>query len=160
MLRMSAPILTNAQRAFIESERRAVLATVSPDGRPRLVPVCFWLAPEIDERGRAIAYTPIDLKPKESTDPHQLARVRDILVLPEVTLLFDRWSDDWDQLAWLRAYGVGEMLEPQPHELEEHGRVIAELRRRYSQYEVQQLEDRPLIKVAIDRVVAWGAIGD
>jgi PPOX class probable F420-dependent enzyme len=155
---MSEPVLTAAQRAFVAAERRAILATTSPDGRSRLVPVCFWLSPDVDSRRRPILYTPIDQKPKESPDPRDLARVRDILVLPEVTMLVDRWDEDWSRLAWLRAYGVGEMLEPQPHEIEEHRRVVAELRRKYPQYLEHELEARPIIKVAIDRVVAWGAI--
>lgn len=160
MTSMPEPILTAAQREFFAAQHHATLATTSPEGRPRLVPVCFWLAPDVDARGRAIAYTPIDLKPKESRDPRNLARVRDILVLPEVTMLVDRWSEDWTQLAWLRAYGAGEMLEPQHHEVQEHHRVLLELRRKYPQYADQELEDRPIIKVSIDRVVAWGAIGD
>lgn len=158
MVPMTKPIMTAGQHAFVADERRAVLATTSPDGRPRLVPVCFWLSPDIDSRGRAIAYTPIDEKPKQSPDPLALARVRDILVLPEVTLLVDHWSEDWSQLAWLRAYGVGEMLEPQPHEVAEHGAAIAALRAKYPQYQGQDLEHRPLIRVSIDRVVSWGAV--
>jgi PPOX class probable F420-dependent enzyme len=157
---MSDPLLTEAQRTFFAEARRAVLATTSPEGRPRLVPVCFWLSPDVDARGRPIVYTPIDDKPKQSADPRQLARVRDILVLPEVTLLVDRWSETWTELAWLRAYGAGEMLEPQAHEAAEHARALLELRRKYPQYIDQELEDRPIIKVSIDRVVSWGAIGD
>jgi PPOX class probable F420-dependent enzyme len=156
---MAEPVLSEAQRAFFAAERRAVLATTSPEGRPRLVPVCFWLSPTVDARGRATLYTPIDEKPKVSLDPRNLARVRDILVLPEVTLLVDRWDEDWSRLAWLRAYGVGEMLEPQPREVEEHRRVVAELRRRYPQYQEHELESRPIIKVTIDRVITWGAVG-
>ena len=158
MTAMPEPILTDAQRAFFAGGRRATLATTSPEGRPRLVPVCFWLSPDVDVRGRAIAYTPIDEKVKQSPDPRNLARVRDILVLPEVTLLVDRWSEDWSQLAWLRAYGVGEMLEPQPHEAEEHATAVAELRKKYPQYTEQALEQRPLIRVSIDRVVSWGNV--
>jgi PPOX class probable F420-dependent enzyme len=155
---MADPILTEAQRAFFAAQRRAILATTSPEGRPRLVPVCFWLSPQVDARGRAVVYTPIDQKPKESTDPHNLARVRDILVLPEVTLLVEHWDEDWSRLAWLRAYGVGEMLEPQPREVEEHRRVVAELRGKYLQYAEQELESRPIIRVSIDRAVSWGAL--
>lgn len=156
---MPEPVLTQAQRAFFAGERRAVLATTSPDGRARLVPVCFWLSPELDARNRPIVYSPIDEKPKVSSDPRDLARVRDILVLPEVTLLVDRWDEDWSKLAWLRAYGVGEMLEPQPHEVEEHASAVAALGEKYPQYRDHALESRPIIKVAIERVVSWDAIG-
>ena len=37
----SEPLLSADQRAFLESARRAVLATIAPDGQPRLVPICF-----------------------------------------------------------------------------------------------------------------------
>lgn len=155
---MSEPILSDAQHAFFAAERRAILATTSPEGRSRLVPVCFWLSPDVDPRGRPIVYTPIDQKPKESPDPRNLARVRDILVLPDVTMLVDHWNEDWTRLAWLRAYGVGEMLEPQAREVEEHARAVAELRAKYPQYVEHELESRPIIRVLIDRIVGWGAI--
>jgi PPOX class probable F420-dependent enzyme len=157
---MPEPILNDAQRAFFAVAREATLATMAPDERPRLVPVCFVLARDDDDRGRAIFYSPIDEKPKVSTAPRSLARVRDILVLPEVTLLVDRWDEDWTRLAWLRAYGVGEMLEPQPHEVEEHAWAVEALREKYPQYRDHALDARPIIRVAIDRVVTWGAIDD
>ena len=34
-------MLAAAQRALLEAARRAVLATIAPDGRPRLVPLAF-----------------------------------------------------------------------------------------------------------------------
>ena len=92
-------VVTPAARAFLAGARRAILATVAPDGRPRLVPVCFALAPDDDARGRPILYTPLDEKPKRVGDPHQLARVRDLLVRPDVTLLVDHWDEDWQHLA-------------------------------------------------------------
>jgi PPOX class probable F420-dependent enzyme len=152
--------LDAAQRAFLDAARTATLATMSPDGQPRLVPVCFVIASGPDAAGRALLYTPLDEKPKAVTDPHALARVRDILVLPDVALLVDRWSEDWTRLAWLRAYGRGQLLEPQADERAEHTAAVAALRLKYSQYESHALEARPIIRVAIERVVTWGAIGD
>jgi PPOX class probable F420-dependent enzyme len=153
---VSDPVLTERQRAFFEDSRTVTMATRAPDGRPRLVPICFAVAPGFDTRGRAIVYSPIDQKPKQSDEPRNLARLRDMLVLPEVTLLADRWSEDWSQLGWLRAYGVGELLEPEPRERAEHDGAIAMLRERYPQYVDQDLEARPIIRIAVDRVVAWG----
>jgi len=86
--------------------------------------------------------------------------VRDILVMPDVALLVDRWSEDWSQLAWLRVYGTGQVLEPQPHEHAEHVAAVAALRLKYPQYESHALDTRPIIRVAIERVVSWGALGD
>ena len=157
---VSEPVLSQHQRAFLEESRTVVMATRAPDGRPRLVPICFAVAPGFDARGRAIIYSPIDRKPKQSDDPRMLARLRDILVLPEVTLLADRWSEEWSELGWLRAYGVGELLEPEPRERAEHDAAIAILRDRYQQYRDQDLESRPIIRIAVDRVVAWGVAAE
>ena len=96
----SEPLLSAAQRAFLASARRAVLATIAPDGRPRLVPICFVVDGE-----PPTLYTPIDDKPKRSDDPLALARVRDIAADPRVTILVDRWDEDWTRLAWLRVEG-------------------------------------------------------
>ena len=112
-------ILSPEQSRFLANARSATLATMSPSGRPRLVPICFVTGDE-DGLGRLRLYSPLDEKPKRSPDPHDLARVHDLLVLPEVSLLVDRWSEDWSRLAWLRLHGRGELLEPEPHERVEH----------------------------------------
>jgi len=156
---MREPILTVPERAFIAAARRAVLATIRPDGEPRLVPVCFVLADETDVQGRPVLYSPVDEKPKASADPHRLGRVKDLLVLPALTLLFDRWSEDWTRLGWIRLTGRGVLLEPEPRERQEHGAAIAALRAKYPQYVDHELEGRPIIRAAIDRVQRWGDIG-
>ena len=153
------PVLDPAQRELLAGARRATLATVAPDGRPRLVPVCFVLGAGEDAVGRARLYTPLDEKPKRSDDPRDLARVRDLLVLPQATLLVDRWSEDWTELAWLRLYATGELLEPEPRELDEHAAAVSALRAKYAQYAAHALETRPLIRLSINRIVAWGDPG-
>ena len=151
-------ILTDSERAFLRAERRATLATTAADGRPRLVPICFVLGEQDDKRGRPVLYTPLDEKAKRDPDPRTLARVRDILVLPEVTLLIERWDEDWSRLAWIRLYGHGELLEPQPHERTEHAAAVKALREKYPQYQDQAIDSRPIIRVSCDRAAAWGAI--
>ncbi len=151
-------ILSDAERRFLDGERRGILATTAPDGRARLVPVCYVLSDRVDSIGRPLIYTPIDEKPKRTDNPHDVARVRDLLVLPELSLIVDHWDEDWTRLAWLRLYGSGELLEPQPHEREEHAAAIAALRERYPQYATHDLESRPIIRVAVQRVVSWGDI--
>lgn len=150
-------VLTDPERRFIDEQRRAVLATTAPDGRARLVPVCHALSGEVDKVGRPILYTPIDEKQKKTDNPHDVARVRDLLVLPELTLVMDRWDEDWSRLAWLRLYGYGELLDPQPDEEAEHAAAVMLLRERYPQYATHDLEHRPIIRVAVERVVSWGA---
>jgi PPOX class probable F420-dependent enzyme len=148
-------ILTSDERDFAAAARTATLATVRPDGRPRLVPICFVVGNDAPD-GRPRLHSPLDEKPKRSPDPHDLARVRDILILPEATLLIDRWSEDWSQLGWLRLECRAELLEPEPREVEEHAAAIAALRAKYAQYAGQRLEDRPVIRFTVDRAVSWG----
>jgi PPOX class probable F420-dependent enzyme len=155
---MPNEVLSPAERKFVAEARRATLATVAPDGRPRLVPVCFVLGDKTDRQRRPLFYTPLDEKPKRVDDPLKLARVQDLLVLPEASILVDRWDEDWSRLAWVRAYGTGEILEPQPHEREEHAAVVAALKEKYQQYREQALEDRPIIRIALTRAVSWGTI--
>ena len=145
----SEPLLSAGQRAFLESARRAVLATFAPDGHPRLLPICFVLSGE-----PPIVYTPIDDKPKRTDDPLALARVRDIEADPRVTILVDRWAEDWTRLAWLRAEGRAALLDPGI--AAEHAAAVAALREKYPQYATHRLEDRPLIRITLQRVIGWG----
>lgn len=139
-------------RRLVEEARRAILATIRADGRARLVPVCYVV---LDGTGGAwwIA-TPLDEKPKRSGDVRRLARVRDIARRPEVSLLVDRWSEDWRELAWLRLDGRGRLLEPDE---DGHAEAVAALRDRYPQYREMDLESAPLIRVDLDDVRAWEA---
>jgi PPOX class probable F420-dependent enzyme len=147
--------LTADQLTFARAARTATLATIGSAGRPRLVPICFVLgSPALD--GRPLIYSPLDEKPKRSPDPHQLARVRDLLILPEATLLIDRWSEDWAHLGWLRLDARAELLEPEPHERDEHAAAVAGLRAKYRQYESQRLEERPILRFTVDRALSWG----
>ncbi len=150
------PILNPEERAFLAGARRGTLATLDPDGKPRLVPICYVIGESDDKLGRPQLYTPIDEKTKASTDPKQLSRVRDLLVLPEAVVLADRWDEDWTRLGWVRVYGRGEILEPQPHEREEHARAVTALRAKYEQYRDHNLENRPIIRVTIGRARSWG----
>lgn len=153
------PILTPGERRFLESRRTAILGTTDERGRPRLVPICFVLAFRDDLLGRPVLHSPIDEKPKSDPDPHKLQRVQDLHARPEVTLLVERWDEDWTQLAWLRLYGRGELLEPAARTAAEHGAAVRALRAKYPQYRDHALERRPIIRLTIDEARSWGAIG-
>jgi PPOX class probable F420-dependent enzyme len=146
------PNLTPAQRRLLDSSRRATLATIDPRGRPRLVPICFVVGAGSPLR----LFSPIDEKPKSTGDPMRLARVRDILARPDVTILVDRWDEDWSRLGWLRLGGTARILEPGDAE---HGPAVAALRAKYPQYLDQRLEGRPIIRVTIERATSWGDLG-
>jgi PPOX class probable F420-dependent enzyme len=144
-------VLSAEGRDFLGSARQAVLATIAADGRPRLVPICFAL-----DAARPILYTPIDEKPKREGDPLALARVRDISADPRVSVLVDRWDEDWTRLAWLRAHGRAVVLDPAT-DADEHRAAVAALRAKYAQYATHRLETRPLIRVTLERVTTWSA---
>jgi PPOX class probable F420-dependent enzyme len=143
------PPLTDWQAALLGSARRAVLATTRPDGRPRLVPIAYAFD---DGRGTPLIYSALDEKPKLVSDPHLLARVRDVVARSQVSLLVDRWTEDWARLAWLRLDGRARVVEPGA---EGHARAVALLRERYPQYAAQRLEDRPLLVIEVESVTGW-----
>jgi PPOX class probable F420-dependent enzyme len=153
------PSLTPSQRGLLAASRRAVLGTVDPSGRPRLVPVCFALDPgRLDRPDEApVIWTPLDEKPKAAVDVRALARVRDLLARPRVTLLVDRWDEDWSRLAWLRLLGTATLVEPDGPEADAHARAVRSLRVRYPRYANQALETLPMIRIAVERVVGWEA---
>lgn len=151
-------VMNDALRAFLEQQRTATLATLAADGQPRLVPICFVLG-DAGSTDSVSLYSPLDEKPKRGPEVRELARVRDIKARPEVTLLFDRWSEEWDRLAWVRVRGTATLLEP-GDEAEVHAAVLARLRRKYPQYGTHRLETAPLIRVSISAASSWGSVAE
>ena len=131
---------------FIRARRVAQLATVAADGRPHVVPIVFAY-----EAGHI--YTPVDLKPK-SVAPHRLQRVRNILVSPSVQVLVDRYDEDWSRLGYVQLRGLAELME----EGAEYRKAIRLLEQKYPQYAQLPLQGRPMIKVTVERIVAWGDV--
>jgi PPOX class probable F420-dependent enzyme len=149
--------LTPTERDLIATARTAVLATIDPDGLPRLVPICYASPREPAGVAGAVVYSPLDAKPKRVADPHRLARVRDIIARPEVRLLVDRWDEDWTRLAWVRLGGRADVLEPDREaDRAERTAAIAALRAKYPQYADHDLESRPLIRVTLTDISSWG----
>ncbi len=83
--------------------------------------------------------------------------MQDLLANSRVTLLVDRWDEDWSRLAWVRAYGTATLLE-RADDPAEHDLAVTALRAKYRQYLEHALESRPIIRIAVDRVVSWGAL--
>ncbi|MFN0094024.1 MAG: TIGR03668 family PPOX class F420-dependent oxidoreductase [Dehalococcoidia bacterium] len=126
---------------LLAAARVGRLGTVSPDGRPHLVPVCYAV---VSSGTIAIA---IDEKPKSG---RPLARLRNITRDPRVSFLVDRFSDDWDQLAWVRLDGQAAVVPGR-----ERPAVLAALRDRYPQYRQMALEALPLILIEAETVTSW-----
>jgi PPOX class probable F420-dependent enzyme len=147
---MSDALMTPVQLAFLVAARHAILGTLGPDGRPRLVPVCFVV--EAIDGIRVI--TPLDDKPKASDDKRSLARVRDIEARPAVSLLVERWDEEWSRLAWLRLHGQATLVEP----ADVPPGTVGRLREKYPQYAEHALESSPMIAIVVERAVSWGAL--
>jgi PPOX class probable F420-dependent enzyme len=131
-----------AYELFAEA-RVARLATVRPDGSPHVVPICFALDGDT-------LYTAVDHKPKRSAE---LQRLTNIAANPRVTLLTDRYAEDWSTLWWVRADGtarVAEIGEP------DHGRAVELLRGRYPQYRDAPALGRAIV-VTVERLTGWNA---
>lgn len=141
--------LSREHVSALSEARTAVLSTISSDGRPRTVPICFVLV--VSEGGDAALYSPIDDKPKVVDDPLALARIRDIQADPRVSVLIDRWSEDWGRLGWLRIDGMAAIVEPT-------AAVVEALREKYPQYATHRLEARPMIRIVIESNRAWGTL--
>jgi PPOX class probable F420-dependent enzyme len=149
---MSTPVLDPGELAFLVAARRAILATIDRAGRPRLVPVCFIVEAVADERLRLL--TPLDDKPKSTDDKRILARVRDIATRPAVSVLVERWAEDWTRLAWLRLFGEATVLEPAAVRSD----AVARLRSKYPQYATHDLESSPMVAIDVERATSWGAL--
>lgn len=152
-------MLDAGQRAFVAERRTATLATLSRSGQPRLVPICFVVADPDAKGSHTLLYSPLDEKPKRGVDVRGLARVRDIAERPEVTLLFERWSEDWSRLAWLRTRGIATLVEPH-EDVEAHQQAVHALRLKYPQYRSQSIDTLPMIRVVIVEATSWSATAD
>lgn len=104
-------------RDLFAAARVARLATVSPDGRPHLVPIVFAVDGDV-------IYTVVDSKPKRTTS---LQRLANIATNPSVSVLVDEYRDDWAQLWWVRADGTARIVDDPTG-------AVARLAARYPQY--------------------------
>jgi len=118
--------------------RVARLATVTPDGRPHVVPVCFVLADDA-------IFTAVDAKPKST---RALRRLDNVRANPRASLIVDHYDDDWSQLWWVRVDGRARVVDDD--------RAIDLLVAKYPQY-VERRPPGPII--AIDELVwsRWSA---
>ena len=138
------PVWTGEATAFVAAARAGRLATIRHDGSPHIVPLCFCF-------DGAAFFSVIDRKPKR-VEPEELQRVRNILERPQVTLLVDRYSEDWSRLGFVMVYGQARLL----RDGKLRDRAIELLREKYSQYREMDLEGRPVIQMVPQRVVSWG----
>ena len=111
-------------------------------GVPHVIPVCFAY---VD----GSLWISIDEKPKATK---RSKRLRNIEENSMVSLVWDRYDENWARLAYVFLHGNAEVVEFAPT------KVVAALRARYAQYEAMRLEERPAIRIKPKRVVMWGEL--
>lgn len=121
------------------------LATATKKGRPHVIPICYAFD------GKTI-YSSLDEKPKRTT-PENMRRVKNITANPRIALVVDLYSENWRELRYVIVQGVAEIV----REGKEHERAIRLLREKYSQYLSMSLEERPIIRIAPSKIIAWRA---
>ena len=137
--------LTQAEIAFVQTQRVAHLATASAEGSPHVIPVCYAFD------GQRF-YTPLDEKPKRVAG-NQLRRVRNIEARHQASLVIDQYDDDWTRLGYVLIHGRTDLLTP---EEATHAVALRLLRERYVQYLTMALERYPVIVITPDRITSWG----
>ena len=90
--------------------------------------------------------TAVDAKPKGGT---VLRRLANIAVNPRVSVLVDRYDDDWTQLWWARTDGTAQLRDIDRADV----KLLAS---RYPQYR-EQPPPGPLIVVTVERWSGWTA---
>ena len=137
-------MLSASERHFVEGRRIGHLATADSRAVPHVVPVCFSLSD-------GTLYITIDQKPKRDRGG-PLKRQRNITDNPRAAVVFDRYDEDWQRLAWVMLHGRAEILTAGI----EHDRAQSLLRSRYRQLDAMQIEQLPVIAIHIERVASWG----
>ena len=138
-------IPTAAAHRLLEQARVGRLATLDARGRPSVVPIVYALIG--DE-----LWSPIDGKPKRGGE---LARVRNIRRDPRVSILVDRWDEDWRRLWWIQVRGHARVEPLAPTALDA---LVA----KYPQYGTVPTSDGSdsMLAIRIEAQTSWCAAPD
>lgn len=121
----------------------ARLATLRPDGTPRLVPITFALVDDV------LCSAVDEVKAKRTM---RLARLADVDRDPRVGLLVDHYADEWTQLWWVRIDGTARVVD----EGELRERALDALVAKYPPYRAAR-PTGPLLVVTPERWTGWRA---
>ena len=130
-------------RSMVEPARVARLATVSVEGGPHLVPVCFVLVGDT-------VYSAVDHKPKKTT---RLRRIANIEATGRACMLVDEYHDaDWTRLRWARLDGRARLVDNPDEAVRARSALVG----KYPQY-ARTPPSGPLIALDITRWTGWSA---
>ncbi len=134
-----------AVAGFIAAGRVGHLGTADAGGQPLVVPICYAFDGES-------LFSAIDAKPK-SENPQRLKRIRNIRENAKVSVVIDRYDEDWSALRYVIIQGRAELLT----EGGEFARGVDLLLDKYPQYRAMGLarESGLMIKVEPARVTQW-----
>jgi PPOX class probable F420-dependent enzyme len=121
----------------------ARLGLLDLDRGPRVLPVTFAV-----ESGAI--WSAVDQKPKSTSEP---ARLRFLRNDPRVALTVDRYSDDWDELAWVQVLGTVELLD-----VTDAAEAMAALAAKYAPYR-DAPPPGPVLRLDPGRCLHWRAGG-
>jgi PPOX class probable F420-dependent enzyme len=138
-----------AVAGFIADGRVGRLGTADPSGQPMVVPICYaW--------DGSTLFSALDAKPK--TRPgSDLKRVRNIKENAKVSVVIDRYDEDWSQLEYAILQGEARLV---THG-EDFSRGADLLLDKYPQYRAMGLDRREglMIVVAPSKVTHWAFRG-
>ena len=126
---------------LLSSERVGRLGVLDDEGAPRVLPVTFAVA-------EGLIWSAIDQKPKRTEEP---ARLRFLRRDPRAALTVDRYSDDWEELAWVQVLGTVRILDPS-----EGASGLEALSEKYEQYQAES-PPGPLLALKPERYLWWRA---
>jgi PPOX class probable F420-dependent enzyme len=129
-------------RRRVERARLGRLATVSAQGRPHLVPVCYALVGQT-------AYSAVDHKPKRGG---RLRRIANVEETGQACLLVDEYDEDWSRLWWVRLDGAGRVVVDGA----EAAAALDALVAKYPQY-AERRPAGPVLALDVTRWTGWSA---
>ena len=130
--------------SLLATARVGHLALLDDADLPRVLPITYAISEDA-------VWSAIDDKPKRTAIP---ARVRFLERRPEAALCVDVYEEDWTRLAWVQLIGRVEVraLAAEPE-------AVEALQAKYRHYR-ERTPPGPLLRLEVDRALAWRASGD
>src|SRR5258706_9711019 len=139
------PAIPATVAGFISAGRVGRLGTADAAGQPLVVPICYAFD------GESI-FSAIDAKPKMAS-VERLKRIRNIRENAKVSVVIDRYDEDWTRLRYVIIQGEAKLLT----EGVDFSRAVDLLLAKYPQYRAMGLDrdEGLMIRVKPARVTDW-----